>query len=45
MFKATPNACADCFAAALAKIRKVELVTGDPEFKELEKEIKIVWLR
>jgi ribonuclease VapC len=36
---------ADAFAAALAKDRKTELVTGDPEFKALEKEIKIQWLR
>lgn len=36
---------ADAFAAALAKERKTELVTGDPEFKALEKEIKIVWLK
>ena len=36
---------ADAFAAALAKERKAELVTGDPEFKALEKEIKIVWLK
>ncbi len=35
---------ADAFAAALAKDRKAELVTGDPEFKSLEKEIKINWL-
>jgi ribonuclease VapC len=35
---------ADAFAAALAKEKKAELVTGDPEFKELEKEIKINWL-
>jgi ribonuclease VapC len=35
---------ADAFAAALAKDRKTELVTGDPEFKALEKEIKIHWL-
>jgi ribonuclease VapC len=35
---------ADAFAAALAKERKCELVTGDPEFKALEKEIKIAWL-
>lgn len=32
---------ADAFAAALAKERKAELVTGDPEFKPLEKEVKI----
>ncbi len=35
---------ADAFAAALAKSKNAELVTGDPEFKELEKEIKIGWL-
>lgn len=34
----------DCFAAALAKIKKAELVTGDKEFKPLEGVIKIVWL-
>jgi hypothetical protein len=26
---------------ALTKIRKAELVTGDPEFKQVEDEIKI----
>ena len=36
---------ADAFAAALAKDKKVELLTGDPEFKSLEKEIKINWLK
>ena len=36
---------ADAFAAALAKEKKADLVTGDPEFKALEKEIKIGWLR
>jgi predicted nucleic acid-binding protein len=36
---------ADAFAAALAKERKAELVTGNPEFKPLEREIKIHWLR
>jgi len=36
---------ADAFAAALAKERKAELVTGDPEFKVLEREIKISWLK
>jgi len=35
---------ADCFAAALAKVKKSMLVTGDKEFKSLEGEIKIVWL-
>jgi len=36
---------ADAFAAALAKEKKAELVTGDPEFKALEKEIRIGWLK
>lgn len=35
---------ADCFAAALAKMKKLEVYTGDPEFKEVEPDIKIVWL-
>ncbi len=34
---------ADAFAAALAKLKKAQLVTGDPEFRALEKEIKINW--
>jgi len=34
----------DCFAAALAKNRKAELITGDKEFKSLDGEIKIAWL-
>jgi ribonuclease VapC len=36
---------ADAFAAALAKEKKAELVTGDPEFRALEKEIKVNWLK
>jgi uncharacterized protein len=35
---------ADCFAAALAKSRKADLVTGDGEFKPLDGEIKIQWI-
>ena len=35
---------ADCFAAALAKQRKADLYTGDPEFKAVEKSVKVVWL-
>ena len=35
---------ADCFAAALAKQRKAELVTGDKEFKQVEGEVKLLWL-
>jgi PIN domain nuclease of toxin-antitoxin system len=38
-------ALADAFAAALAKHKKAELVTGDKEFKAVEKEIKISWLK
>jgi predicted nucleic acid-binding protein len=46
IYKATYRvAYADAFAAALAKERRAELVTGDPEFKSLEKEIKINWLK
>jgi predicted nucleic acid-binding protein len=36
---------ADAFAAALAKIRKADLVTADREFKSVEKDIRIVWLK
>jgi PIN domain nuclease of toxin-antitoxin system len=36
---------ADAFAAALAKHKKAELVTADREFKSVEKEIKINWLK
>ncbi len=35
---------ADAFAAALAKQRDAELVTGDPEFRSLDPEISIHWL-
>jgi predicted nucleic acid-binding protein len=36
---------ADCFAAALARQRKAHLATGDPEFKQVESEIAINWLK
>jgi len=36
---------ADCYAAALAKLRDAEVVTGDKEFKALEKEVKVLWLK
>jgi predicted nucleic acid-binding protein len=46
IYKATRRlSYADAFAAALAKIRNAELVTGDHEFKVLEDEIKIDWLK
>ncbi len=35
---------ADCYAAALAKSKKADLVTGDKEFKPLENEVKIAWI-
>jgi predicted nucleic acid-binding protein len=45
LIKATKRmAYADCFAVALARLRKAELYTGDPEFKAVEKDIKVVWL-
>jgi len=37
--------CADCFVAALAKLRKGEVVTGDKEFAVLKDEVKITWLK
>ncbi|MGA7850025.1 MAG: PIN domain-containing protein, partial [Terriglobales bacterium] len=36
---------ADAFAAALARERRTELVTGDLEFRALEREVKIHWLK
>ena len=35
---------AACFAAAVAKQKKALLLTGDPEFKQVEQEITIDWL-
>jgi len=41
-----PLSYADCFAAALAMIKNCHLLTGDPEFRSLEKEamLSIEWL-
>jgi PIN domain nuclease of toxin-antitoxin system len=41
-----PMAYADCFAAALARRAQAKVVTGDPEFKQLEDAgvIDIEWL-
>lgn len=36
---------ADCFAAALTKQKKATLLTGDAEFKQVEPEITIDWLK
>jgi predicted nucleic acid-binding protein len=35
---------ADCFAAALATQRKLEIYTGDPEFRAVASDLKIVWV-
>jgi len=35
---------ADCFCAALAKATGGAILTGDKEFKEVEGEIKILWI-
>lgn len=35
---------ADCFAAALARLRKAELATGDKEFRQVEGDVKILWI-
>ncbi len=35
---------ADCFAAALAKEDKADLVTGDSEFEQVKNEVKILWM-
>jgi predicted nucleic acid-binding protein len=35
---------ADCFAAALAKDRKADIYTGDPEFRAIENEIRVLWI-
>jgi ribonuclease VapC len=35
----------DCFAAALAKLRKAELVTGDEEFKQVAAEVRVFWIQ
>jgi predicted nucleic acid-binding protein len=45
-FKATKKlSYADCFGGALAKLRRAEFVTGDPEFKAMQGDIKIAWLK
>lgn len=35
---------ADCFAASLTKHKNALLLTGDPEFKQVEPQITIDWL-
>lgn len=44
-FKALKNIpYADCFAAALSQSRKAPLMTGDKDFKQLERNLKLEWL-
>ena len=35
---------ADCFAAALGKLRQAEVITGNPEFQKLKDEITSTWI-
>lgn len=45
LYKVTKKlAYIDCFVAALAKLRKGEVITADKEFKVLENEVKITWI-
>jgi len=37
-------AYADCFAAALALLKNAKLYTGDPEFRVVERDVRVVWL-
>ncbi|TSC84396.1 MAG: PilT-like protein [Microgenomates group bacterium Gr01-1014_16] len=39
-----PMSFADCFATALALENHAAVLTGDPEFKSVEKLVKIIWL-
>jgi len=40
-----PISYADAFAAALTEQEKATLITGDPDFKRIEKIISIEWLK
>lgn len=35
---------ADCFAAALAKQHKAQLMTGDAEFRQVEADVQVRWV-
>lgn len=39
-----PVAYADCFAAALGVVKKCKVITGDPEFRKMAKEVKTEWI-
>ena len=34
----------DCYAAALAKFKKADLVTGDVEFRQIDQAVNIQWV-
>ena len=36
---------ADCFAAGLALVTDGEVMTGDPEFKAIEEQVAVRWLK
>jgi len=38
-------AYADCFAVALARRKKAEILTGDPEFKKFKEKLRINWIK
>ena len=40
----TKMSLADCFAAALAKQKQTAVYTGDPEFKAVQDDVKVIWL-
>jgi len=35
---------ADCFVAALARMKKAEIITGDKEFENIAREVRIKWI-
>lgn len=39
-----PISYADCFAVATARLEKAIIITGDPEFKLVEKIVNVEWL-
>lgn len=41
----TAKVHADCFAVATAIRERAAIVTGDPEFKKVEKLVEIEWLK
>ena len=35
----------DCFAAALAIVNESQVLTGDPEFERMEREVTVSWIK